>query len=126
MKINNVTWFWYDIEYETKLAYLAGGSNLITTAPILIVLYASNLIYIVIFETQLWFSIWQSWQSNKKLYLNYLFTVHITQCTMQTIALMYYADNTFNFKKVGAENSEFLVCLSVCQLAYFLTEIRQI
>ena len=46
--------------------------------------------------------------------------MHITQCTMQTIALMYYADNTFNFKKVGAENSEFLVCMSVCQFSTIL------
>ena len=30
------------------------------------------------------------------------------------------------FKKIFPNDSEFLVCLSICQLAYFLTEIRQI
>ena len=47
----------FDIENETKLCSLAGGSNIIQIAPILILLYTSNLIYIAIYETQLWFRI---------------------------------------------------------------------
>ena len=47
----------FDIENETKLCSLAGGSNIIQIAPILIFLYTSNLIYIAIYETQLWFRI---------------------------------------------------------------------
>ena len=100
MKISNVTWFWYDIENEIKLAYLVGGFNLIATAPKFIVLYANNLIYIVLAETKLWFSIGQSWQSNiKTVPKSPVYRSHYT---------MYYVVNSLVYKKQwnGKDRSE--------------------
>ena len=97
---SNVTWFWYDIENEIKLAYLVGGFNLIATAPKFIVLYANNLIYIVLAETKLWFSIGQSWQSNiKTVPKSPVYRSHYT---------MYYVVNSLVYKKQwkGKDRSE--------------------